>query len=403
MSRIEDRTPPLPGHPVRTDKIARVPHSWRHRISGPFVLTALLGVAALASALFLPRYVLTWDLGTAKPPADYATAVNNIRTALLQGVGGLMLLIGAYLTWRQLQLSRHGQATESFAAAVAHLGDTSVDVRLGGIYALERISRSSTADRRTIGEILAAFIGHRARDPERDAQHAHRTATGPGSSVNLSLRAPDIHAALTVLGRRDPVRGQVLRLDRLVLPKANLASARLRDVDLHFSDLTEVSFVGVDLTRADLTGVRLAGAILADAILYQADLRDAVLTGVIAEGVDLRGTDLSKADLRNANLRGARMDYADLRGATLTGAVLAGASLNRVVFDETTAWPDGFDTSRISPARLRSLPPIRPRTYDEFAVQVATAENHPLTEAELAAGRELPEVRPDGPTGAEEN
>ncbi|WP_188196105.1 pentapeptide repeat-containing protein [Nonomuraea sp. SYSU D8015] len=382
MSRIEDHTPPLPGHPVRTDKIARDRHSWRHRISGPFILTALLGVAAVAGALFLPRYVLTWDLGTAKPPADYATAVNNIRTALLQGVGGLVLLIGAYLTWRQLQLSRHGQATESFAAAIAHLGDMSVDVRLGGIYALERISRASTADRRTIGEILAAFIGNRARDPERGTPHAHRATTAPGSSVNLSLRAPDIHAALTVLGRRDPLRGQVLRLDRLVLPKANLASARLRDVDLHFSDLTEASFIGTDLTRADLTGVRLAGAILADAILYQADLRDAVLTGVIAEGVDLRGTDLTKVDLRNANLRGARLDYADLRGATLTGAVLTGASLKRVVFDETTVWPGDFDASRISPARLRSLPPIRTRTYAEFAVQPPNAENDPQIKAE---------------------
>ncbi|MEW1840763.1 hypothetical protein AB0392_22695 [Nonomuraea angiospora] len=224
MSRIEDRTPPLPGHPVRTDKIARVRFAWRHRISVPMILAAVLGVAALACALFLPRYLLAWDLGTAKPPADYATAVNNIRSALLQGVGGLVLLIGAYLTWRQLQLSRHGQTTESFAAAIAHLG---------GIYALERIARSSTADRRVIGEILSAFICNRARDPQRGTQHAHDVTEAPSGSVNLSLRAPDIHAALTVLGRREPVRGQVLRLDRVVLPKADLASARLHDVDLH--------------------------------------------------------------------------------------------------------------------------------------------------------------------------
>ncbi|MEV0199243.1 pentapeptide repeat-containing protein [Nonomuraea sp. NPDC050691] len=382
MSRIEDRTPPLPGHPVRTDKIARGGPSWRHRISVPLVLTGLLGIAALACALFLPRYLLAWDLGTAKPPADHAAAVNNIRTALLQGVGGLVLLMGAYLTWRQLQLSRHGQATESFAAAIAHLGDTTVDVRMGAIYALERIARSSTADRRAIGEILSAFVATRARDPQRGGRHAHRMTAAPGGSVNLSLRAPDIHAALTVLGRREPVRGQVLRLDRVVLPKADLASARLRDVDLHFSDLTEASFVGADLTRADLTGVRLAGAILADATLYQADLRDAVLTGAIAEGVDLRGTDLSKADLRDANLRGARLDYSDLRAATLSGVVLTGASLKRVVFDESTAWPDGFDPSLIRPTRSRTLPPIRPRTYDEFAVKAATAENAPLTEAE---------------------
>ncbi|NUT42175.1 MAG: pentapeptide repeat-containing protein [Thermoactinospora sp.] len=348
--------------------------SWRQRISLPLVLTALLGVAALACAVLLPRHLLAWDLGSAPPPADQAAAVNNIRNTLLQGVGGLVLLMGAYLTWRQLQLSRQGQATESFAAAIAHLGDSSVDVRLGGIYALERIARSSPADRRTIGEILAAFVGIRARHPHRGARDALRAVATPGDAVNLSLRAPDLHAALTVLGRRPAVKGQVLSLDRVVLPKTDLASARLRDVDLHFSDLSESSLVGADLTRADLSGVRLAGAVLADAILYQADLRDAVLIGVIAEGADLRATDLSKADMRRANLRGARLDYSDLRGAELGGAVLTGASLRRVVFDENTVWPDGFEPASIEPTRQRSVPPVRPRDYDEFAVKDDQAE-----------------------------
>ncbi|MEV1248441.1 pentapeptide repeat-containing protein [Nonomuraea sp. NPDC050022] len=84
--------------------------------------------------------------------------------------------------------------------------------------------------------------------------------TAPGNSANLSLRAPDIHAALrpsSAAGTR--FEGQVLHLDCLVLPKANLPSAWRRDADLHFSDLTEATFVGSHLTRADLTGVRLAG------------------------------------------------------------------------------------------------------------------------------------------------
>ncbi|MEV4576509.1 pentapeptide repeat-containing protein [Nonomuraea jabiensis] len=126
----------------------------------------------------------------------------------------------------------------------------------------------------------------------------------------------------------------------------------------------------------------VGGLVLPKADLASARPRDAVLTGVIAEGIDLRGTDLSKADLRNANLRGARLDYGDLRGATLTGAVLTGASLKRVVFDETTAWPDDFDTSRIRPARLRSLPPVRIRTYGELAVQPAPVEADSPAEAE---------------------
>ncbi|MFG2078058.1 pentapeptide repeat-containing protein [Nonomuraea maritima] len=378
MKRLEDHIPRLPGHPLRTDKIVGARPSALSRISVPLVLTVLAAIAVLASVVFLPRYLLVWDLGTAGPPADRATAVNNIRTTLLQGVGGLVLLIGAYLTWRQLQLSRQGQATESFASAIAHLGDPSVDVRLGGIYALERISRSSAADRRIIGEILSAFVANRVRDPRRGTQHACEATAAPDGTVNLSLRAPDVHAALTVVGRREPVRQQVLRLDRIVLPKADLASARLHDVDLHFSDLSEARLVGADLTRADLTGVRLTGAILFDAVLYQADLRDAVLTGAFAAGVDLRGTDLSKADLRDTDLRAARLDHSDLRGARLTGAALEGASLRRVVCDETTVWPDGFDISLVTPARARSVQPVRPRTYGEFAVRSAAAENASL-------------------------
>ncbi|MEV4012576.1 hypothetical protein AB0J35_18915 [Nonomuraea angiospora] len=53
-----------------------------------------------------------------------------------------------------------------------------------------------------------------------------------------------------------------------------------------------------------------------------------------------------------------------------------------MVFDETTAWPDGFDTFRITPARLRSLPPVRLRTYEELAVQPAPVETGSPAEAE---------------------
>jgi hypothetical protein len=34
-------------------------------------------------------------------PTELAEARNNVRTTLLQGLGGFVLLVGAYLTWRQ--------------------------------------------------------------------------------------------------------------------------------------------------------------------------------------------------------------------------------------------------------------------------------------------------------------
>ncbi len=108
------------------------------------------------------------------------------------------------------------------------------------------------------------------------------------------------------------------------------------------------------------------------------------LSGVVLDGLDLaeasfeRGR-LAGASFRGANLAGASFERATLEGAcfaeaTLTGADLTGASLKRVVFDEKTKWPDGFDTSRIKPTRQRNLPPISPRTYDEFAVPKLAAK-----------------------------
>jgi hypothetical protein len=93
---------------------------------------------------------------------------NDVRTTLLQGVGGLAVLIGAFFTYRQVQTSRrqleiaqHGQVTERFTRAIDQLGHENLDVRLGGIYALERIANDSAQDRTTVTEVLTAFIrGH---------------------------------------------------------------------------------------------------------------------------------------------------------------------------------------------------------------------------------------------------
>jgi hypothetical protein len=58
-------------------------------------------------------------------------------------VGGLFIALGAVLTARTYYLNREGQITERYTRAIDQLGSTSLSVRLGGIYALERIARDS--------------------------------------------------------------------------------------------------------------------------------------------------------------------------------------------------------------------------------------------------------------------
>ena len=67
---------------------------------------------------------------------------NDAGATLLQGAAGALLVLGVVATWRQVQVSREGQITERFSRAIDHLGADKPDVRLGGLYTLERIDAS---------------------------------------------------------------------------------------------------------------------------------------------------------------------------------------------------------------------------------------------------------------------
>jgi hypothetical protein len=195
---------------------------------------AVFGLVVL-SLLVFPGYLVQRSLdATGAPalgPAERLKAENDARTTLLQGVAGLVLVVGAGATWRQLQINREGQITERFNKAIDHLGDRGddrIDVRLGGIYALERIANNSKDDRATIAEILTAFVrGHAAwTTPPEDADPS---AAARAELAELRVRAPDIQAVITVLGRRALPGGkpQPLRLAHTDLRRADLVGAHL--------------------------------------------------------------------------------------------------------------------------------------------------------------------------------
>jgi len=254
---------------------------------------------------------------------------NEARTTLLQALAGGALLLGAYFTWRQVQtgrqqvhLAEQGQITERFTRAIDQLGSDHLDVRLGGIYALERIARDSPNDRATIGEVLTAYIrGHAPWPPRLEDQPPIEAAIE--TVAFLRLRAPDVQAALTVLGRGhfadpDPDAPQLDLADtdlrRSYLSRADLRRARLYGADLRRARFDETDLRGATLIRAYLQEAHLLGANLQDAVLHHADLRDADLTDANLEG----------ADLRHANLQGTKLGGVDLRGARLDGTGLPG-------------------------------------------------------------------------------
>ncbi|MEQ1890158.1 MAG: pentapeptide repeat-containing protein, partial [Alphaproteobacteria bacterium] len=183
---------------------------------------------------------------------------------------------------RQAELAFESQVTERFTKAVEQLGHEKRAVRLGAIYALERIAKDSPRDRDTIVETLAAYIRELAPWPPLDEKGKPLDdAALKIEKDRTGMRAPiDIAAALTVICRRleddnnkrntinlnnIDLRGldmSKLNLSWINLMESNLSWSSLRDVNLNvtalgWSDLSYASLIGAKLERTYMTSTNL--------------------------------------------------------------------------------------------------------------------------------------------------
>jgi uncharacterized protein YjbI with pentapeptide repeats len=293
-------------------------------------------LAYLYAGLFAAVLVV-WSLPsllTRYPRVDAAarhTAIAATRT----GLAGILAVMGAGVglayTARTYRLSREGHLTDRYTKAVEQLGSDKIEVRLGGIYALERLMRDSSTDQPTIVEVLAAYIRQHA--PPASLDEAKRRESARSGIIADSPDA-DVQAALTVLRRRTAVAAENLidltgtHLAGANLDGANLTGAWLIGANLTRAWLSEANLTGADL-EANLAGAHLRGANLAGANLDKANLAYAILNKANLTGAYLSEANLTGAGLGGANLTGANLDKANLAYAFLIRANLTGAHVTR--------------------------------------------------------------------------
>jgi uncharacterized protein YjbI with pentapeptide repeats len=311
---------------------------------------------ALASPLAYGIWWLWWRLPkwqvdrlalpTTKESADVE---DNFRKTAGQLIGGAVVLIGAgfavfqFLAQQQAaqeqQQTNQNQFREQQQAAhdllisnqmskgFEQLAGAKIEMRLGGIYALQSVMNDKTSPQyhQPVLEALCAFVRERTigKTASKDK---------PATDASKDKPATDVQAALTVIGRRIEGPGMV-DLANVIIPGANLERADLRGANLNGANLS-----GAHLSGAFLNGAFLTGADLRDADLFNATLTGATLTGADLSNANLRGATLtaaglSNANLSNANLTGANLfaddlSNANLSNANLTGADLRGANLN---------------------------------------------------------------------------
>jgi hypothetical protein len=276
--------------------------AWRYKV--PLWVFGGILVAAVLLVIIIEvpqQQAASWRGQPGVELKDLPKLENDARTTLIQGLGGAVLLIGLYLTFRNLQLTQDKQITEHYTRAVEQLGSDKLEVRLGAIYTLERIARGSERDHSPIMEILTTYIREHA--PNRE-----------GESLPLALPpALDITTILTVLERRNRTyeqKGHML----------NLGWTNLFGVTLLGAHLERVSFHGACMEKALLLGTHFERANFVGACLREADLSSAHLEGAQFVAAKLEKVRLVNAHLEGAHLRGARLEGANLRGAFLERA-----------------------------------------------------------------------------------
>jgi uncharacterized protein YjbI with pentapeptide repeats len=290
-------------------------------------------------------------------PEDVAALQNEMRKTLLQEVGGAFALFALYLTFRRVKVAEQGHITDRYTKAIEQLGaltadnKPNVEVRLGAIYALERIAFDSPRDHWPIMEVLTAYVRQNAPAPaqnitkqvqENDAQDTTEENEEP-EIANAKKPATEIQAILTVLGRRKRDRKREGKGQQLNLSNSDLCGANFIEAHLDGAIFDEAYLVGTIFDKAHLDGAwfgvaHLAGASflrahLDGAYFYKANLTGARFSRAHLAGAFFTKAHLARADFKEAYLKGANFYNAHLEGADFTGAHLDGARFSRAYMD----------------------------------------------------------------------
>jgi hypothetical protein len=248
---------------------------------------------------------IAWRSWTAKRQADI-TEQGHITDRINKAVQG----IGAEKTVRRQRTNRRGsllfeddaEGKPNFKKPVFdELTVPNLEVRIGSIYALERVGNDSEPDRAHIFEILSAYLSNNfdAQEPfpypplERFSTDEH--------DPNLDVR---FRGQSDGLGRDWANKLRRPRPDTLAAVSVILRCIKKFGTNEKEGGTPALTFVGANLQRVDFLGANLAGARF--------------------EGCQFDGANLEKSDLSNAEFLNC-----SLIGASINGAVLSGTRFSQ--------------------------------------------------------------------------
>jgi uncharacterized protein YjbI with pentapeptide repeats len=334
--------------------------------------------------------------GNINPDANWQAAIAQLelaeqlsrRTFILELVrlvitsfSTVATIFGGIILFLNFSQGENRLITERFTKSIEQLGNNAETIRIGGIYALERIANDSPRDGWTIMEVLSSFIrgkqdikGQDISQPQpisADIQAAltvikRRSIDLENDTKYLDLSFTNLREANLIGGNFDRVRLNNSILIAADLRQANIRSANLSNTNLNNANLTDAKLNDTNLILSNLTNTNLSSTDLTEANLNKANLTDAILDGAQLINTSLGNTNLTSAILIGANLRGATLSKANLSKTDLSGADLAQTNLSDANINKT----DFRKTKHLTISQIKQTQNWELGIYDEETTQL---------------------------------
>lgn len=308
-------------------------------------LSLILGVGTIG--IFVSWKWWGYLHGTEDSPS---TTIRNMSFV----IGGVVALFFALwrskLAERQASTGRQGLLNERYQKGAEMLGSGVLSVRMGGIYALQRLAEEHPKEYVVqILRLLCAFVRHPTSDePTRSL----------GQDEAEEALREDVQTIMEFIGYRQKSMGDT----------GFPSDFRL---DLRGADLNRIQLRGANLSNANLRGANMSGAQLARANLSYSQLENANLSGALADHANCLWTQFGSAEMTDIRLAVANCTNASMFKANLSGAIMVGANLSGA----------GFQNADLSHAHLMgcNLIGVHLSGSDISGVRFATPSNDEMT------------------------
>ena len=283
---------------------------------------ALVTIVLLGSILGLAFWGWDWlrEMELNLLPESKSTTIRNAGLVIAGALALVFAVWRGVLAQRQAELAQQGLSNERYQKGAEMLGSEVLAVRLGGIYALQRLAAEHPEHYHIqIMQLLCSYV----RNPTGDEQGPVSGYDEDGEPIR-KLRE-DVQAAMYAIGKRTDacIAIEKAAFFRLDLRNANLQHSRLLNLNLSYALLEKSNMFGASLYISNLSSASLTDANLSDTDLTGANLSAAMLNRANLSGSFFNDTKLSNASLYRANLSNAFLLRANLSNASLPSANLS--------------------------------------------------------------------------------